>query len=112
MLEGVPGLAKTLAIKTLSDATIIVPLIKDYLEISVKNDDALVKLSAVVQRLITASGKGDDTGEFGLSAEERNKLLAEAEAEMQKLQNDNSEDIDENIIPISTGNSDRPANSV
>ena len=30
-------------VKNIGDATVIVPLIKDYLEVSVKNDDALVK---------------------------------------------------------------------
>tara|TARA_R110002126_G_scaffold47780_3_gene133657 strand:- start:39 stop:461 length:423 start_codon:yes stop_codon:yes gene_type:complete len=42
-------------IKNPSDATVLVPLIKDYLDISVKNDDHLVKLAAVCQRLIAAS---------------------------------------------------------
>ena len=47
-------------IKNTGDATVIVPMIKDYLEVSVKNDDALVKLAAVCQRLVSASGKDDD----------------------------------------------------
>jgi len=47
-------------IKNIGDATVIVPLIKDYLEVSVKNDDALVKLAAVVQRLVTANSKDDE----------------------------------------------------
>ena len=54
-------------IKNTGDATVIVPMIKDYLEVSVKNDDALVKLAAVVQRIITATNKDDDGSEFGLS---------------------------------------------
>ena len=48
-------------IKNIGDATVIVPLIKDYLEVSVKNDDALVKLAAVVQRLVSANSKDDET---------------------------------------------------
>jgi len=40
-------------IKTTSDATIVVPLIKEYLDIAVKNDDHLVKLTAIVQRFIS-----------------------------------------------------------
>ena len=40
------------------------PLIKDYLEVSVKNDDALVKLAAVVQRLVSSSNKEDTLGSF------------------------------------------------
>ena len=72
-------------IKNTGDATVIVPMIKDYLEVSVKNDDALVKLAAVVQRLVSATLKDDDGNEFGLTDDERQRLLAEAEEEIEKL---------------------------
>ena len=72
-------------IKNTGDATVIVPMIKDYLEVSVKNDDALVKLAAVCQRLVSAANKDDDGNEFGLTDEERARLLEEAEAEIEKL---------------------------
>jgi hypothetical protein len=72
-------------IKNTGDATVIVPMIKDYLEVSVKNDDALVKLASVVQRLVSANSKDDDGNEFGLSEEERKRLLEEAEEEIKKL---------------------------
>ena len=72
-------------IKNTGDATVIVPMIKDYLEVSVKNDDALVKLAAVCQRLVSASGKDDEGNEYGLTDEERARLLEEAEAEIEKL---------------------------
>ena len=73
-------------IKNAGDATVIVPIIKDYLEVSVKNDDALVKLAAVVQRIVSANSKADDSSEYGLSDEERARLLEQAEEEIQKLQ--------------------------
>ena len=91
----IDGLIKELQplIKNTGDATVIVPMIKDYLEVSVKNDDALVKLSAVVQRLISATSKDDDGNEFGLSEEERARLIEEAESEIKKIkQEDISED--------------------
>ncbi len=78
-------------IKNTGDATVIVPMIKDYLEVSVKNDDALVKLAAIVQRLISATSKESDEGEFGLSDEERRRLLEEAESEVNKLQAESKE---------------------
>ena len=40
-------------IKNASDATVIVPLIKEYIDVAVKNDDHLVKLTAIVQRYIS-----------------------------------------------------------
>ena len=65
-------------IKNASDATIIVPLIKEYLDVAVKNDDHLVKLTAIVQRYI--STKQTISGADGLlSDEEKQQLLKVAE---------------------------------
>jgi hypothetical protein len=80
-------------IKNAGDASVIVPMIKDYLEVSVKNDDALVKLAAVVQRIITATNKDDDGSEFGLSEEERARLLEEAEKEIEEIKQTNQSEI-------------------
>tara|TARA_R100000234_G_C4975645_1_gene168333 strand:- start:686 stop:1075 length:390 start_codon:yes stop_codon:yes gene_type:complete len=74
-------------IKNIGDATIIVPLIKEYLDVSVKNDDALVKLAAVVQRLVASENKITGETEFGLSDEERKQLLETAEEQLQDIQN-------------------------
>jgi len=64
-------------IRTTSDATIVVPLIKEYLDIAVKNDDHLVKLTAIVQRFI--STKQTIAGEGSLlSEDEKKQLLAVA----------------------------------
>jgi hypothetical protein len=89
----IQGLIKELQplIKNVGDATVLVPMIKDYLEVSVKNDDALIKLAAVVQRIISASMKESEEGEYGLSDEERRQLLEDAESEIEKLQSDNKE---------------------
>tara|TARA_A100001201_G_scaffold25136_1_gene28333 strand:+ start:1403 stop:1819 length:417 start_codon:yes stop_codon:yes gene_type:complete len=100
----IDGLIKELQpmIGNVGDATVIVPMIKDYLEVSVKNDDALVKLAAVVQRLVTATSKDDDGNEFGLSEEERKRLLEEAEEEIKVIKETTKiEETDGN------GNSDR-----
>ena len=65
-------------IRNASDATIIVPLIKEFLDIAVKNDDHLIKLSAIVQRFI--STKQTISGADGLlSDEEKQQLLKVAE---------------------------------
>jgi hypothetical protein len=76
-------------IKNISDATVIVPLIKEYLEVSVKNDEHLVKLAAIVQRLVSAGNRTNEDGstnEFGLSEEEKAALLKEAEATLKDIQ--------------------------
>ena len=111
----IQGLIKELQplIKNTGDATVLVPMIKDYLEISVKNDDALVKLAAVVQRLVSASMKESDDGEFGLSDDERRQLLEEAESEVEKLQNE-SKEIDGGQSQFNNGSSstDRRPDSI
>ena len=40
-------------ITNISDAALLVPVIKDYMEVSVKNDEHLVKLAAVIQRMVS-----------------------------------------------------------
>jgi len=59
-------------VQSLGDATVVVPLIKEYLEISVKNDDALIKMAAIVQRLSTGNANSGD-GEL-LTEEEMTQL--------------------------------------
>jgi len=65
-------------VKSMSDATILVPLLKDYLEVGVKNDEQLVKMAAIVQRAIARTTAGSSTGEdseFRLSDEEKEDLM-------------------------------------
>lgn len=69
-------------IRNASDATIIVPLIKEYLDVAVKNDDHLVKLTAIVQRYI--STKQTIAGADSLlSDEEKQQLLKIAETTLE-----------------------------
>ena len=64
----------------------IVPMIKEYLEINVKNDDQLVKLASIVQRLISAEGKVGSDDEFGLSEKEKEQLLSGMENTIKDIQ--------------------------
>ncbi len=50
-------------IENIGDATLIVPMIKEYMEIGVKNDDALIKLATIIQRIESAVAKNDG-GDF------------------------------------------------
>ena len=77
-------------IKNIGDATVIVPLIKEYLDVSVKNDEALVKLAAVVQRLV-GSANSNDGGEFGMSEEEKERLLQTAQEELDAIHKEQDE---------------------
>jgi predicted PilT family ATPase len=64
-------------VQSLGDATVVVPLIKEYMEISVKNDDQLIKMAAIVQRLSTGAASNGDGGL--LTEEELNQLQEVAE---------------------------------
>ena len=65
-------------IRHAGDMAIIGPIIKDLVDTSVKNDDALIKMAAIAQRLIASDKKVDgDTG--FLTDKEKLQLLEELE---------------------------------
>jgi hypothetical protein len=68
-------------VQSLGDATVVVPLIKEYMEISVKNDDALLKMAAIVQRLSTGNA---NSGDGGLLTEEEMAQLQDLTEEIAK----------------------------
>ena len=74
-------------IKDGDTAVQIIPMLKEYLEINVKNDEQLVKLATVVQRIIAAEKRVSDSGdEFGLSEAEKEQLMNAIESDVQELQ--------------------------
>ena len=62
-------------IQDTGDATIIVTLIKEYMEIGVKNDEQLIKVATILQRVFQNQDSGAEG--FGISDEEREQLLRE-----------------------------------
>jgi hypothetical protein len=61
-------------IKDLGDATLIVPLIKEYMEIGIKNDEQLIKMSTIIQRALNNSSSDDS---LGITQAEKDELMAE-----------------------------------
>lgn len=65
-------------IEGIGDATLLVPLIKEYMEIGVKNDEQLIKLAQIVQRLgsnkASAASADDLWSSLAASLEEDRKL--------------------------------------
>jgi hypothetical protein len=61
-------------ISNIGDAALLVPIIKDYMEVSIKNDEHLVKMAAVVQRMVNS--KAEESSSF-LTDEEKESLLKE-----------------------------------
>ena len=61
-------------VKEIGDATLIVPLIKEYLEIGVKNDEQLIKMATIIQRALQTSTSSDN---FSITEEEKQQLLTQ-----------------------------------
>ena len=62
-------------IKTPEDAAMLGPVIKDFLEVNVKNDEHIVRLVQIAQRLVSVTSKGNTGISDILSDEEKNQLL-------------------------------------
>ena len=72
-------------ISDIGDATLVVPLIKEYMEIGVKNDEQLIKMATIIQRAVNSTST---EGEYSISEDEKEQLLQA----MQDLQIDNSKE--------------------
>jgi hypothetical protein len=79
--EDIKGIIKTLTdlVKNPDDAMMLIPHIKDFFDVSVKNDDQMVKVATIVQRLISAESYQGGEGEgVILSDAEKDRLIANA----------------------------------
>ena len=63
-------------ISDIGDATLIVPLIKEYMEIGVKNDEQLIKMATIIQRVLQNQ---TTEGDYTISDDEKDQLLAAME---------------------------------
>jgi hypothetical protein len=62
-------------ITSIDDAVIIAPIIKEIFDVSVKNDEHLVKLASVLQRVLAKSVGGSDEDVIGLTDQEKEDLI-------------------------------------
>ena len=74
-------------INDIGDATLIVPLIKEYMDIGVRNDEQLIKMATIVQRALNNSSSEDS---MGITEEEKQQLMEE----LDKLNNNFEENKD------------------
>jgi hypothetical protein len=91
-------------IRNVGEATVLAPIIKDLIDSSIKNDDHLIKLANIAQRLASAEAKG--IGEDGwLSESEKAQLLQDMEDtinEVEKKSDEKMVDIQIEIEEIKT----------
>ena len=74
-------------IKHNGDVAMIGPIIKDLIDTSVKNDDHLIRLATIAQRIMLANNKGSGDDGF-LTEEEKAQLLndlQETKEEIEKM---------------------------
>ena len=70
------------------------PIIRDLIDSSVKNDDALIKMAAIAQRIIGAQQKSEgDTG--FLSKEEKEQLLKELDETISEVSSEHDVKLDD-----------------
>ncbi len=62
-------------VKTPSDVAVLGPVVKDYLDTKIKNNDILVKLMKVVEGMITKNSKNEDEDEDDMSEDEMAEYL-------------------------------------
>ena len=89
-------------ITTIDDVVMVAPIIKEYMDTAVKNDEHLVKLAGVLQRIISKStGANDET--MLLSEAEKEELMGTLQDTVNDLQNeqDRLEGIKNKTIDIS-----------
>jgi hypothetical protein len=79
-------------INSAGDAVIIVPLIKDYLDVSVKNDDLLIKMAGIVQRAMNSNQGSDELllsdSDKEMLFQSMNELDAQVKIELPKIENE------------------------
>jgi hypothetical protein len=79
-------------INSAGDAVIIVPLIKDYLDVSVKNDDLLIKMAGIVQRAMNSNQGSDELllsdSDKEMLFQSMNELDAQVKVELPKIENE------------------------
>lgn len=59
------------------DAVMMIPLIKDIMDLSIKNDDVLIRLLSIIQKIETSASKNIENAD-GLLSERDKQLLFES----------------------------------
>lgn len=70
-------------IRTPEDAAMLGPIIKDFLDVNVRNDEHIVRLVQIAQRLVSVNSKTNDNGM--LTEEEKQQLLKNVKADFETV---------------------------
>ena len=72
-------------ITTIDDVVLVAPIIKEYMDVAVKNDEHLVKLAGVIQRILSKSSGGDEESLL-LSDAEKEDLINALQEDVKDIQ--------------------------
>ena len=72
-------------ITTIDDVILVAPIIKEYMDVAVKNDEHLVKLAGVIQRILSKSSGGDEESLL-LSDAEKEDLISALQEDVKDIQ--------------------------
>ena len=72
-------------IQTIDDVVMVAPIIKEYMDASIKNDEHLVKLAGVLQRIISKS-QGESDESMLLTDAEKEELMGTLQDTVSDLQ--------------------------
>ena len=77
-------------IQTLDDAVLIAPLVKELFEVAIKNDEHLVKLASVYQRILAKSTNTNEDSML-LSDSEKEDLISALQEDVNDIQKKSDE---------------------
>jgi len=88
----------TQLIKTPKDASVIAPVIKDFMEVNVKNDEHIVRVAQIAQRAMSIGAKAASSTDL-LTEEEKQQLLNNISFEIDELQEE-AKQVEEELVRL------------
>ena len=88
-------------IRTPEDAAVISPIIKDFMEVNVKNDEHIVRIAQIDQRAIAIGTKAASSTDL-LTEEEKQQLLSNIKLEIDDLQQETTE-VEDELVRLKAG---------
>lgn len=88
----------TQLIKTPEDASVIAPVIKDFMEVNVKNDEHIVRVAQIAQRAMSIGAKATSSTDL-LTEEEKQQLLNNISFEIDELQEE-AKQVEEELVRL------------
>lgn len=81
-------------IRHAGDMAVIGPILKDLIDSSIRNDESLIKMSAIAQRIIGAAQKSEGDSGF-LSDDEKEQLLKQLDETIAEVSEEHDVKVDE-----------------